>query len=126
MTNNPFDALGGQGGFDINALMQQAQQMQASLQNAQAQLAEQTVDGTVAGGAVTVKVSGTGELTGVEIKPEALEGTDAQSLADLGDLVVAAYRDGRAKAEQLAEQTMGPITGGLPGMPGGAPGQLGF
>jgi DNA-binding YbaB/EbfC family protein len=127
MSNNPFDALGGAGGFDINALMQQAQQMQASLQSAQAQLAEATVDGTVAGGAVTVKVSGVGDLTAVEIKPEALAGTDAESLADLADLIVAAYRDGRAKAEALAEQTMGPITGGLPGMPGGGtPGQLGF
>ena len=30
MTQNPFDALGG-GGFDMNALLQQAQQMQEQL-----------------------------------------------------------------------------------------------
>jgi hypothetical protein len=126
MSNNPFEALGGPGGFDLNALMQQAQQMQASLQDAQARLADTTVDGVVAGGLVTVKVSGVGDLTAIEIKPEALAGTDAESLADLADLIIAAYRDGRTKAEALAEQAMGPLTGGLPGMPGGAPGQLGF
>ncbi|MCL2542117.1 MAG: YbaB/EbfC family nucleoid-associated protein [Nocardioidaceae bacterium] len=127
MTNNPFDALGGPGGLDLNALMQQAQQMQSSLQQAQEQLANTTVDGAVAGGAVTVKVSGTGDLVAVDISPEAIDGTDADALADLGDLIVAAYRDGRAKAEALAAETMGPLTGGLPGMPGGgAPGQLGF
>ena len=50
MTQNPFDALGG-GGFDMNALLQQAQQMQQQLEEAQANLAQQTVEGTVAGGA---------------------------------------------------------------------------
>jgi nucleoid-associated protein EbfC len=45
MTQNPFDALG-DGGFDMNALLQQAQQMQQQLEEAQANLARQTVDGT--------------------------------------------------------------------------------
>ncbi|MEZ0577732.1 YbaB/EbfC family nucleoid-associated protein [Nocardioides sp. MH1] len=129
MTQNPFDALGG-GGFDIGALLQQAQQMQDDLQSAQAGLAEARVDGTVAGGAVTVTVSGTGELTGVTISPTAIEedGALEDSLEEVGDLVVAAYRDAKAKADALAEQTLGPLTSGLPGMggPGGAPGQLGF
>ena len=58
MTQNPFDALGG--GFDMNALLQQAQQMQQQLEEAQAALAQQTVDGTVAGGAVTVTANGVG------------------------------------------------------------------
>jgi recombination protein RecR len=52
-TPNPFDALGG-GGFDMNALLQQAQQMQERLEDAQAQLADTTVEGTVGGGVVTV------------------------------------------------------------------------
>ena len=56
-TPNPFDALGG-GGFDMNALLQQAQQMQEQLQSAQARLSETVVDGTVAGGTVTVQVNG--------------------------------------------------------------------
>ncbi|UMG93943.1 YbaB/EbfC family nucleoid-associated protein [Nocardioides sp. TF02-7] len=134
MSQNPFDALGG-GGLDLNALMEQAQRMQEQLAAAQQQLADATVEGSVAGGAVTVTVNGTGELTGVTIKPEAVD-TDAldDTLADLGDLVVAAYRDARAKADQMAGDALGPLAGGIPGLPGAgpgadpgsAPGKLGF
>lgn len=127
MTQNPFDALGG-GGLDLGALLQQAQQMQEDLQAAQSRLADATVEGSVAGGAVTVTVTGTGELTAVAIKPGTVDGGDADDLADLGDMVVAAYRDAKAKADALADQTLGPLAGGLPGMggPGEAPGPLGF
>jgi DNA-binding YbaB/EbfC family protein len=130
MTQNPFDALGGGGGFDMNALLQQAQQMQAQLQEAQERLAGATVDGTVAGGAVTVTVSGVGELVGVAIKSGQFDGTDADDLSDLGDMIVAAYRDAKAQADALAGEALGPLAGGLggPGEPGGLPGlgQLGF
>jgi DNA-binding YbaB/EbfC family protein len=124
MSQNPFEALGG-GGFDMNALLQQAQQMQEQLANAQAQLADTIVDGTVAGGAVTVQVNGVGELVGVEIKAGGFDGGNADDLSDLGDMIVAAYRDAKAQADALAGETLGPLAGGgLPG--GGAPGQLGF
>ncbi len=129
MTQNPFEALGG-GGLDLGALLQQAQQMQESLQAAQARLADATVEGSVAGGAVTVTVNGTGELTGVTISPLVVSDPDdlEESLEEIGDLVVAAYRDARTRADALAEQTLGPLAGGIPGLPGGGPGpgQLGF
>jgi nucleoid-associated protein EbfC len=125
MSQNPLEALG-LGGFDMNTLMQQAQQMQQDLADAQARLAEQTVDGTVAGGAVTVKVNGVGELVGVEIRAGGFDGADVDDLADLGDMIVAAYRDAKAQADALAGEALGPLTGGG-GLPGGdAPGKLGF
>lgn len=118
MSQNPFEALGG-GGLDMNALLQQAQQMQQQLADAQADLAAQTVDGTVAGGAVSVSVNGVGELTGVTIRSGEFDGGDADDLSDLSDLIVAAYRDARAKAEALASEAMGPLAGGLGGgLPG--------
>ncbi len=131
MTQNPFDALGG-GGLDLGALLQQAQQMQDDLQDAQTRLADAKVEGSVAGGAVTVTVSGTGELVGVSIGPDVVDASEelADNLDEIGDLVVAAYRDAKAKADALAEQALGPLAGGLPGLPGsgpgGAPGPLGF
>ncbi len=125
MSQNPFDALGG-GGFDMNALLQQAQQMQQQLEQAQQQLADTVVDGTVAGGAVTVKVNGVGELVGVDIKAGEFDGNEPDELTDLGDMIVAAYRDAKAQADALAGEALGPLAGGggqdLPGMPG----QLGF
>ena len=120
MTQNPFDALGG-GGFDMNALMQQAQQMKDDIQAAQTRLADTTVEGSVGGGAVTVTVTGTGELAGVSISPGAVEGDPdelAATLDELGDMIVAAYRDAKAKADALADQTLGPLAGGLGGAPG--------
>ncbi len=118
MTQNPFDALGG-GGFDMNALLQQAQQMQEQITAAQQRLTEATVDGTVAGGAVTVTVNGVGELVAVTIKPGGFDGSDPDDLADLGDMIVAAYRDAKARADALAADAMGPLAGGLGGGPGG-------
>lgn len=116
--DNPF------GGFDMNALLQQAQAMQQQMMDAQAQLAEATVDGTVADGLVTVTVNGTGELVGVKISRGSFDPDDTE---DLEDLIVAAYRDAKAKADALASEKLGPLAGGLGGGETGGPGQpLGF
>ncbi len=123
---NPFEALGA-GGFDMNALLQQAQQMQEQLAAAQQRLADAEAEGTV--GSVTVTVNGVGELTGVTVTPGSFDAGDPESLSDLGDMIVAAYRDAKAKADSMATEALGPLAGGLPGMPGDqppAPGQLGF
>lgn len=111
MSQNPFEALGG-GGFDMNALLQQAQAMQEQLQSAQERLAETIVDGTVAGGAVTVKVNGVGELVGVDIRPGGFDPDSAEDLADLGDMIVAAYREAKGRADELAGEALGPLAGG--------------
>jgi hypothetical protein len=117
------------GGFDLGAMLEQAQQMQAQLMDAQAELAAKTVDGTAGG--VQVTVSGTGELVGVQVGAGAFDGNDEESLADLGDLVVAAFRDAKAKADALAASALGPLAGGLGGgdlgsglggLTGGSPG----
>jgi DNA-binding YbaB/EbfC family protein len=121
MTQNPFDALGGgPGGLDLNALMQQAQQMQEQLEQAQSRLAEARVEGTVSGGAVTVTVTGVGELAGVDIRAGGFDGSDPDDLSDLGDMIVAAYRDAKAQADALASEALGPLAGGggMPGLPG--------
>lgn len=126
MTQNPF---GGEGGLDMGALLQQAQQMQQQLLEAQSALAEAEVEGTVAGGAVTVTINGAGDLRAVAIKPGAFDGQDADDLTDLGDMVVAAFRDAKAKADTLAQEKLGPLAGGLGGAgggQGGLPGLPGF
>jgi DNA-binding YbaB/EbfC family protein len=130
---NPF----GEGGFDMNALLQQAQQMQEQMAEAQQELAAATVEGTVADGLVTVTVNGAGELIGLKIRKDSFDPSDTE---DLEDLVVAAYRDARAKSDAMVAERLNPLAGGLGGDlggmlgggsggepgPGGAPGQLGF
>lgn len=107
MTQDP-NAMGG---FDLGAMLEQAQQMQAQLMDAQAQLAAQTVDGSAGG--VEVTVTGAGDLVGVRVAPGAFDSSDEESLADLGDLVVAAFRDAKTKADALAASALGPLAGGL-------------
>lgn len=126
-TPNPFDALSGGGGLDMGALLAQAQQLQEQLASAQEQLAASEVQGSVAGGAVTVTVTGVGDLKAITIAPGTVEGDDADSLADLADLIVAAYRDAKAQADALAQSSIGPLAGGF-GEPGaeGQAGPLGF
>ena len=108
MTENPF----GEGGFDLGGLLQQAQAMQEQMLAAQAELSEATVDGTVAGGLVTVTLSGVGDLVGVRIRKGSFDPEDTE---DLEDMIVAAYRDARAKADSLASEMMGPLAQGMPG-----------
>ena len=118
---NPF----GEGGFDMNALLQQAQQMQQQMMDAQAELAEATVTGTVGDGLVAVTLNGTGDLVKVSIKKGSFDPEDTE---DLEDLIVAAYRDAKAQADALASEKLGPLAGGLGGedLTGpGAGGQLG-
>jgi DNA-binding YbaB/EbfC family protein len=116
----------GGGGFDMNALLQQAQAMQAQMVAAQEELAEAEVDGTVADGLVTVTVNGTGELVKVKIRADSFDPSDTE---DLEDLIVAAYRDARARSDAMAAETFAPLTGGLGSLGGDTEGgakPLGF
>ncbi|MBW8803141.1 MAG: YbaB/EbfC family nucleoid-associated protein [Catenulisporales bacterium] len=90
--------------MDLQGMLGQAMQMQQRMVEAQ--------HGTAGGGLVSAKVTGTGDLVGLEIKPEAADPEDTETLADL---VIAAVRDARAAADRLAADKMGPLAGG--GMP---------
>jgi hypothetical protein len=94
------------GSMDLTSLLAQAQELQSQLERAQAELGAKTVTGTSGGGLVEATVTGTGELVGLVIKPEAADPTDTETLADL---VVAAVRDANHQAMALAQATMPPM-----------------
>ena len=96
-------------GFDMNAILAQAQEMQAQFQAAQEQLAASTFRGSVAGGLVEATLTGEGNLTELVIKPEAVDLEDLESLADL---VIAAVRTAKHEVDLAAAQA-------LPSMPTG-------
>ncbi|WP_344107626.1 YbaB/EbfC family nucleoid-associated protein [Nocardiopsis rhodophaea] len=116
--------------MDMQALLQQAQQMQQQLMEAQQQLDEAQVEGTSGGGLVTVKVNGRGSVEDITIDPKAIDPDDASETAQtIADLVLAAIRDAESAVEELQQEKMGPLAeglggGGLPG--GGMPGLPGF
>lgn len=106
----------GGGQPNMQQLMKQAQRMQEQLEAAQAELASAEVTGTAGGGLVTATVTGSGELTALQIAREAVDPDDVETLQDL---VVAAVRDANRAAADLAAEKMGPVTGGLGALGGG-------
>ncbi|MFP5283674.1 MAG: YbaB/EbfC family nucleoid-associated protein, partial [Actinomycetes bacterium] len=91
---------------DMSGFLAQAQAMQQQLLTAQQELAETEVQGSAGGDLVTATVTGTGELVGLAIKPEAVDPEDTETLADL---VVAAVRDANAQAQAQAASKLGPL-----------------
>src|SRR3954452_18904096 len=100
----------------MQQLMKQAQKMQEQLAAAQAELAAAEVTGTAGGGLVSATLNGSGELMALRIDPKAVDPDDVETVQDL---VVAAVRDAHRAGGELAEEKMGPVTGGLGGALGG-------
>ena len=99
------------GGGGQAGMMQQIQRLQQQMAEAQEQLASETVEATAGGGAVKVTMSGDQKCQVVEIAPELLKDADAEMLQDL---VLTAVNLALDKSRELQEQTMGPLTSGLP------------
>lgn len=118
-TSSPFPSgMPDFSGFDMGGLLAQAQAMQSQFQRAQEELAAATFTGTAGGDLVEATVSGTGELLGLVIKPEACDPEDTETLADL---IIAAQRAAQHQAEVAAQTQLGPMAQGLEGL-GGFPG----
>ena len=100
---------------DFMGMMKQAAQLQAKMQELQAELDRIDVEGTAGGGLVTVKTNAKGELKGVRIDDSLLKPDEKEILEDL---LVAACGDARRKAESLLQDKMKSLTGGLPLPPG--------
>jgi DNA-binding YbaB/EbfC family protein len=100
---------------DMASILQQAQQMQQQLMAAQAEIAETEVTGQAGGGLVVATVKGTGEVVGLTIDPKVVDPEDVETLQDL---VIGAIADASRAAQAVASEKMGPLAGGLGGMPG--------
>lgn len=91
-------------------VMKQVQKMQAELARVQEEVAEKTVEATSGGGAVRAVVSGRLELKALHISPQAIDPEDPELLADL---VMAAVNEGLRRAQEMVQQEMARVTGGL-------------
>lgn len=96
-------------------LQQMAQQMQRQMQQIQEELSNTSVEGSAGGGAITVTMNGHRELLSLTISPDVVDPDDVEMLQDL---ILAAVNDAMKKAQALAEERMGPLMGGIKGMPG--------
>jgi len=97
---------------DIQKIMQQAQEMQAKMAEAQEKMDQVEAEGIAGAGMVKVTLKGKGELTGVSIDPS-LMSDDAEILEDL---IKAAHADARRRLDEALQEAMQEATSGLGGM----------
>jgi hypothetical protein len=93
--------------MNIRQMMKQAQAMQDKVQ---AELAAMKIQGTAGGGAVTIEMSGTKEVIGCRISPDAVDPADVEMLQDL---VVAAARDAGRKVDEEVQRKTSKMLGGM-------------
>lgn len=89
-----------------------AQKMQDELNRVQESLEELTVEGASGGGMVTVIVNGKQKLMDIQINPEVIQLDDKEMLEDL---VLAAVNQALEKAQEMAQQEMQKVAGGMLG-----------
>ncbi|KAF0111707.1 MAG: hypothetical protein FD147_718 [Chloroflexi bacterium] len=106
--NRPAGGGGGGGG-----MMAQIKRLQEQMEVAQAQLAFDTVTSSAGGGVVKVTMTGDQHCKDVTIDPELLKEADAEMLQDL---VLSAVNLALDDSRKMAEEKLGPLAGGIPGM----------
>lgn len=100
---------------DLMGIMKQAQAMQEKMASLQGELDALEVTGASGGGAVSVTMTGKGQVKSVALDPSLMNPDEREILEDL---IVAAVNDARAKAESTAQEKMAELTKGLPLPPG--------
>ncbi len=99
----------------LGNIMKQAQQMQAKIARVQQELETREVEASAGGGMVTARVNGKQQLLDLKIEKAVVDPEDVDMLQDL---VLAAVNEGLKKSQDMVQQEMSKITGGmsLPGM----------
>lgn len=95
---------------NLASMMKQAQKMQADMARVQEELAAETVEASVGGGAVKAVMTGDLKLDRIVIDPSTV---DPDDVAMLEDLVSAAVNEALRQAQELASSRMAAVTGGM-------------
>ena len=95
---------------NMNSVLKQAQKMQEEMERIQQETEEENIEATSGGGAVRVIVNGKKELVEIKLDPDAVDPDDVETLEDL---IMAAVNEAVKKAEDMMEERMGAITGGM-------------
>src|SRR4030042_6299065 len=98
-------------------LMKQAQKMQQEMGRIQEESKKKTVEATAGGGMVTVTANGAMEILSIKIERDVVNPDDIEMLQDL---IIAAVNEALRRAQQMVNNEMSKLTGGmqLPGLGG--------
>ena len=94
----------------LGNILKQAQQMHAKIAQLQEEMAAKTVEGSSGGGMVNIVMNGKQEILSVRIDPEVVNREDIEMLQDL---IVAAVNEAIRKSQEIMQEEMKKITGGL-------------
>ena len=92
------------------AMMKKIQEMQAQMEQKQAEIEATNFTASAGGGAVEVTVSGAHEVKDIKMQPDVVDPEDIDMLADL---IIAATNEAMKKADDAMEQAMNAAKGGL-------------
>ena len=98
----------------VGKLLKQAQKMQRQIETLQSELDAKQIDVTSGGGAVKVKITGSGKFVSLELDPEFLK-EDAKFVADT---ILTAVQDASKQAKEYNDGEMQKVTSTfqMPGM----------
>ena len=105
-----FSGAGMNTNKNVTSVMKQAQMMQEKMEKIQADAGEQIIESVAGGGVITVKANGNKEIVSIKIDPAAVDPDDVETLEDL---VLVAVNDVLKKADDMMNDAMKSITGGL-------------
>jgi DNA-binding YbaB/EbfC family protein len=94
----------------LGDMMRQAQKMQQEVLRAQEEAKKKTAEATAGGGMVTVVASGAGEIVSINIEKDVVNPDDVEMLQDL---IIAATNEAIKRAQELVNEEMSKLTGGL-------------
>ncbi|SIQ75626.1 hypothetical protein SAMN05880582_103235 [Rhizobium sp. RU20A] len=100
---------------DLMGMMGKVKEMQAKMEKMQAEIAAIEIDGAAGGGLVTLRIDGKGNLKSLKIDPSLFKEDEVEILEDL---IVAAHKDAKDKAEAVTAEKTRELTAGLPIPPG--------
>ena len=94
---------------NLSQMMKQAQEMQGKMQEMQARMEQVEMSGQAGAGMVSVTLNGKGEMRGLKIDAGLKDG----DIEVMEDLIVAAHNDAKRRVEEMAQEEMSKLTGGL-------------
>ncbi len=106
MAKGGFPGMGG----NMNNMMKQMQKMQKQMENLQGELEVKEVEASAGGGAVKVVCNGKREVLSIAIEESVVDPEDVEMLQDL---VMAAVNEALRSAENMMNEGMKKVTGGL-------------
>ncbi|MCH8882415.1 MAG: YbaB/EbfC family nucleoid-associated protein [SAR324 cluster bacterium] len=91
-------------------ILRQAQELGENLKEKQAELAQKTVQVSVGGDMVSMTFNGRSEALSIRIDPEIVDRNDIRMLEDL---VLSAVNEGVRRSQEMMQEEMSKLAGGL-------------